>query len=60
MSENVRAASFFVSNRFRLLEGTAKFRFWPTKIDAVVTPMTRFSVVRSGPPLLPGEIGALI
>ncbi len=40
--------------------GTAKLRVWPARKTPTATPMTLPSWVRMGPPLLPGEMGAVI
>ena len=45
---------------FRAFEGTAKFRFCPSLIAIVETPTTSPFSFRTGPPLLPGEMGAVI
>ena len=47
------------SNRFTSLMGIAKFRFSPPFRYKVVIPITWPAMLNNGPPLLPGEIGAV-
>ena len=48
------------SNRFASLIGIAKLRFSPPLRCKVVIPITSPAVLNNGPPLLPGEMGAVI
>ena len=51
---------FLFNNNSRFDFGIAKFKFCPSAYCPTETPINSPFTLRTGPPLLPGEIGAVI